>query len=437
MKIGSRIFLGIGCAALLAISWAVAILAPSEAEKQAALVERAEAYMEDEIYIRAVPLLEEAAGYRGNRTDEAEALLKRAYLQLLDRQGYQRKYTALLDAQMQREGAGAEVFQEAAGFYLERSRPAQAFAVLRDGIAKTGSEELTELYESCRYVYQTGYAIYEDVTAISGKTIGVSMDGLWGLAKADGTLLIPCQYEQISTYGRDRMIVKKDGEIFAVDSEGNRVALLKERAEDFGNYADDRVPLLIDGQWRRGNGELAVGTAGFEGLGTYSGGYAAARENGKWGVVDLANEWLLAPEYDEVITDELGRAFGQGAVFARKDGVVRLYVDGEPVGDAYEDARPFGAEGYAAVMQGGKWGFVDTEGQLRIPCRYDNALSFGQHLAAVEADGLWGYVSLSGELVIPAEYLQAKSFSSGSAPVLTERGWRFITLIEYKEEAGL
>jgi hypothetical protein len=42
-----------------------------------------------------------------------------------------------------------------------------------------------------------------------------------------------------------------------------------------------------------------------------------------------------------------------------------------------------------------------------------------------------------GQIVIEAVYYDAKSFSSGSAPVLTERGWQFITLIEYKQEAGL
>lgn len=364
-------------------------------------------------------------------------MLKQAYLQLIDQSGYRRKYISLLETQMGRENAEVEVFMEAANFYLDNSKLSDALAVLRDGIAKTGDEALTTLYESCRYAYQKGYAVYDDVTAASGMTIGVSRDGLWGLAKADGTLLIPCQFEKISTYSTDRAIVEKDDQIFAVDSSGNRVALLKEPATEFGNYAGGRVPLLIDGQWRRSTGEFVIGSAAFEGLGTYSGGYAAAKENGKWGIVDLGTDWLLAPEYEEVISDELGRSFGQGAVFAKKDGVVRLYVDGEQVGDAYEDARPFGDEGYAAVRQGGKWGFVNTAGQLCIPCRYDDALSFGQHLAAVEVDGLWGYISLYGELVIPAEFLQAKSFCNGSAPVLTERGWQFITLIEYKEEAGL
>lgn len=437
MKLGSRILIGVGCLALLLVSWVVAIAAPSDGEKQAALVEQAAALMEDEIYIRAVPLLEEAAGYRGDLTTQAETMLKQAYLQLMGQQGYQRRYTSLLQTQMSREDAGPEVFLEAANFYLERSKLSDAFTVLRNGIAKTGSEELTALYESRRYACQMGYTVYEDVTAIHGMTIGVCRDGLWGLAKADGSLLIPCRFEQISTYNTDRAIVKQDGEIFAVDSAGNRIALLKEPAAEFGNYANDRVSLLIDGQWRRATGEFVIGSSAFEDLGTYSGGYTAARENGKWGVVDLQNEWLLDPEYDEIMMDELGRCYGQGAVFARKDGAVRLYVDGKQVGDSYEDARPFGGEGYAAVKQGGKWGFVDTDGQLCIPCRYDDALSFGQHLAAVEVDGLWGYISLSGELVIPAEFVQAKSFGNGSAPVLTQRGWQFITLVEYKEGAGL
>lgn len=437
MKVGSRILIGMGCLALLLVSWMITIKTPSNREKQAELVKEAAALMEDEIYIRAVPLLEEAAGYDEAQSAEAEAMLKQAYLKLIDQSGYRRKYESLLETQMGRENAGPEVFMEAANFYLDSSKLSDALTVLKDGIAKTANEELVELYESRRYAYEKGFTTYDDVTTASGTTIGVSRDGLWGLASASGSLLIPCQFEKISTYSGGRAIVKKDGQIFAVDSVGNRVALLKETAADFGNYANDRVPLLIDGKWVRANGEFLIGSMSFEGLGTYSGGYAAAKENGKWGVVDLESEWLLSPEYEEIMSDELGRSFGQGAVFAKKDGAIRLYVDGNQVEDVYEDAKPFGKEGYAAVKQGGKWGFVDTTGQICIPCQYDDARSFGQHLAAVEVDGLWGYISLRGESVIPAEFLQAKSFCNGSAPVLTERGWQFISLIEYKEDAGL
>ena len=68
---------------------------------------------------------------------------------------------------------------------------------------------------------------------------------------------------------------------------------------------------------------------------------------------------------------------------------------------------------------------------------FEDALSFGQHLAAVKLEGLWGYINIYGDIVIGPEFIEAKSFSDGSAPVLTPRGWQFITLVEYKKEVTL
>lgn len=437
MKIGSRILIGIGCAALLLVSWIVAITAPTNGERQLSLINQAAALMEDKIYVTAVPLLEEAIGYNGEYTLEAEMLLKQAYLKLIDQQGYQRKYISLLESQMNRNDTASEIFLEAANFYLERSKLSDALTVLKTGIEKTGSEELTALYESNRYAYQMGYTMYEDVTSIYNDTIAVQVDGLWGLAKADGTLMIACQYDQISTYNNNRAIAREGEEIIAVDSSGNRIALLKEPASDFGNYADNRVSILINNVWRRATGDFEIGSASFEELGTYSDGYIAAKQNGKWGVVNLQNEWLLPPEYDAIIMDELGRAYGQGAVFAKTGDAVYLFVGSAKIGGPYDDAKPFGEEGYAAVKKDGEWGFIDTSGALKIPYQFDDALSFGQHLAAVKTGEFWSYISLSGETVIDAGFLLAKSFSNGSAPVLTNRGWQFITLLEYKEGVGL
>ena len=117
MKIGSRILIGVGCAALLFVSWMVAITAPTNGERQLSLINQAAALMEDKIYITAVPLLEEAIDYNGEYTLEAETLLKQAYLKLIGQQGYQRKYINLLERQMNRDDATPEIFFEAANFY--------------------------------------------------------------------------------------------------------------------------------------------------------------------------------------------------------------------------------------------------------------------------------------------------------------------------------
>lgn len=437
MRRTNRILIGAGCAALLIVAWIVVVSSKSPVEKQLELMHRAAEMTNDGIYILAVPLLEEAAGYTTVYTPAAEAELKKVYLALIDQSGFRRRYTGLLDKQMNRRGARPDVFAEAAGYYLSISRVPEALSALKAGIVRTGSEELAAMYESSRYAYEMSRTTYDYVAEIYETTVQVQSDGLWGLAKSDGILVIPCEYEKISTYSEDRAVVRKNGEVYAVDIDNNRVAVLREYAADFGNFSEARVTLLIDGRWVRATEDLVAGAVMFEQLGMYSGGHAAAKANGKWGVIDMAANWLIPPEYDAIIQDELGRCYARGAVFARKDGVVRLFTGGRMTEEWYEDARPFSDEGFAAVKRDGKWGFIDIDGNPAVDYLFDDALSFGQHLAAVKLGEFWGYISMRGEVVIEPVFIEAKSFSNGSAPVLTERGWQFITLLEYKRGAGL
>ena len=121
MKRTKRLLLGVGCALLLAVSWLAALTAESDAQRQAKLIEQAAAYTQDEIYVRAIPLLEEAAGYDDKHTLEAEEALKDAYLNMMDQSGYARKYTNLLDKQMSRTDAAPEIPADAAEYYPEHA----------------------------------------------------------------------------------------------------------------------------------------------------------------------------------------------------------------------------------------------------------------------------------------------------------------------------
>ena len=433
LKRGKRVLVAIGCVALLLISWLIAISAKSDEEKQRELMGKAQSLMMDAIYVRAVPLLEEAAGYSTKHSYAVESELKKAYLALFNTHGYRSKYVGLLETQLGRNDTPPEVFAEAAEYYISIRRVAEALKILADGIERTDCEELMELYESNRYVYETNRTSYDYISAIHGGAAQVQKDGLWGMANGRGDLMIPCIYEQISTFSADRAIVSNGVEIFAVDANNNRVAKLHENASSFGlGFAENRFPLRHDGGWSRTTGEFEIGAAAFEALGMYSNGYTAAKTGGKWGVIDLASSWLVPAEYDEIICDELGRSFAQGAVFARLGDTVYLLKDGKETGEYFEDARPFSDEGYAAVKKNGKWGFIDTDGTIKIDFMFDDALSFGQHLAAVKIGDYWGYAGRDGRIAIEAAFLIAKSFSNGSAPVLTERGWNFITLIEYR-----
>ena len=422
----------IGFCALLITAWIVAVNAKTTAEKQLILINQATILMDKGIYIRAVPLLEEAAEYDATHTFYAEAELKRAYSELIKTGGFSRRYTTLLEKQMNRRNAESIIFFEAAEFYLETSKTQEALAVLRHGIEKTGDIDLITLYENSRYSFEIHRTAFEDVTALYGQTIQVKLDEKWGIANADGSILIPCEYDKIGNFSRERAIVNKAGNIYAVDRNNNKIAVSPAGITDFGNYGNDRIPLYTGNGWVRASGEFDLGATFFEDIGMYSGGFAAAKIGGKWGVIDLANNWFITPQYDAIIKDELGRCYAQGAVFVRSGDLVYLILNGTKTEISYDDARPFGNEGYAAIKKNGFWGFIDITGKEVVPFIYDDALSFGQHLAAVKYGDYWGYISIYGHMVIKPQFLKAKSFSEGSAPVLTERGWQLITLHEMK-----
>lgn len=439
MRVGGskRILLVAGCVLLLAVSWLIAITAQSDAQRQEELLQQASSYLQDEIYVRAIPLLEEAASYEDTHTMEAEEVLKDCYLQMIDQSGYEKKYTDLLEKQMAREDAAPDCFEEAARYYLDQSDLQEALTVLRDGVSKTGSEELETLYEQERYQYQMEDNLFQDVTAIYNGAVQVKKDNHWGLANAAGEIVIPCVYDWISTYSNGEAIAKKGAVISGIDGSANRVALHHGEASTFSNFAENRVGLKTEEGWLLADGEFNTGSIYFEELGMFSDGGAPAKLDGKWGILDISGgDWLIAPEYDGVIQDELGRSYRNDTVFVKSGSQVLLLVDGEQVGESYEDARPF-ADGWAAVKKNGTWGFIDQEGVIQIDYQFEDARSFGQHLAAVKVNGKWGYVSLKGEIAIEPSYLDAGSFSDGSAPVRTEAGWRFITLLEYEEGTGL
>lgn len=433
MKRGKRILLTIGCVVLLGLSWLAAITAKTDAQRQEELMTQAAAYVEDEIYIRAVPLLEEAAAYEDAHTLEAEEALKNVYLHLIEKSGYPQKYTSLLEKQMNRKDAAPQVFREAADYYLARGQSQAAIIILRTGAEQTGSSELTELYESNRYAYELGRDFYQEVTSIYNGSIQVKQEGHWGLANRQGSLVIPCEYDWISTYSGDRAVVQKDGVISAVDADNNRVALFHGDAAEFSNFGENRLALHTPDGWLVAGGELHTGGTLLEDIGMYYNGCAAAKLNGKWGLLSPDGaEWTLSPQYDGIIQDELGRSFDQDAIFIQEGSQIILLVKGKKVEGTYEDARPFNG-GWAAVKKNGKWGFIDTNGTVQINYLFQDALSFGGHLAAVETEDGWGYIDLQGKLVIEPEFLEAKSFYGGSAPVKTADGWRFITLVEYEE----
>lgn len=145
-------------------------------------------------------------------------------------------------------------------------------------------------------------------------------------------------------------------------------------------------------------------------------------------VVEKDDIVQLTPSFIESVHqfEELS-SFSEGMAVVKKDGK-RGFINtkGELAIPCQYDYVGSFSESWANVKKDDKWGFVNTNGELVIPCQYDGTGSFSGGMARVEQDDKEGFININGELIVQCEYRQVYSFSEGLAAVQKDGKWGFI-----------
>lgn len=68
-------------------------------------------------------------------------------------------------------------------------------------------------------------------------------------------------------------------------------------------------------------------------------------------------------------------------------------------------------------VKGKRWGFVNAQRDIVVPCMYDYVYPFSEGLALVELERKFGYINAQGKTVIPLKYDKAQPFSNGRTKV--------------------
>ena len=91
----------------------------------------------------------------------------------------------------------------------------------------------------------------------------------------------------------------------------------------------------------------------------------------------------------------------------------------------YEDAWNY-KNGYTTVCENGLYGLIDRSGKFIISCKYEDELVCSDGLIALPCVNEWGYVDVNFKNVIPYEYDFAGVFYNGYAPVQKNGCWGYI-----------
>ena len=95
---------------------------------------------------------------------------------------------------------------------------------------------------------------------------------------------------------------------------------------------------------------------------------------------------------------------------------------GQPqIDPQFDDVYGF-IDGLAAVRVGddarGKYGFIDTTGEMVITPEFDDVNPFLEGLAAIQIGDEWGFIDTAGQVVIDPQFDDVSGFES--SPFLVE-----------------
>ena len=78
------------------------------------------------------------------------------------------------------------------------------------------------------------------------------------------------------------------------------------------------------------------------------------------------------------------------------------------------------------VLAGGKWGFIDTQGNVVIEPRFGRVRKFSCGMAGVRMKQRWGFIDAKGQWAIEPQFQNVGDFSEGLAPVRVDGKWGYV-----------
>lgn len=281
------------------------------------------------------------------------------------------------------------------------------------------SEKVRAEFRKARYAFKLRQNEFSAIKQSIGAYYTASRNKGWNVYSIEDGYLLTQEYDYVSCANEDGLVVVTGENSRILDTTGMVYGIFKGKVTDASLFANDLVAACINGTYSYYN-DLAVKQFGeYEMAGTFQSGRAAVKKDGKWMLVDTHGK-VVSNIFDEIILDYTGNHFANGLMLAKTNGSYGLYDEELKLKCEIKcsDVDIVTEDGVIAVAQGGKWGFVNSDGETIVEPAYEGARSFSNGLAAVKKDGKWGFINSEGNVVIDFQFSDAGYLASnGICPV--------------------
>ncbi len=259
----------------------------------------------------------------------------------------------------------------------------------------SGAEVLPAIYP---YIGETG----EGLVPVRAE------NGIWRYLNTRGETVIPFRFSHAGPFynGLAEVVDYQSGKRYMINPKGEEI------------ISNDEIPFYrADLFWMDRNDHKIwrVTRASYDDFQLLKPNLIQVSKKGKVGLLSSDDQLIVPCKYDYVTEPSVD---GFSAVrLGNKWGVVdRSGRYSMPLTEKFERIFPF-YENYARVLIKGRYGFIDTKGNVYVSPQYPDAGNASEGMIAVKINNKWGFVNTDETLKVQPYYDQVWPFVNGCAIV--------------------
>ena len=261
----------------------------------------------------------------------------------------------------------------------------------REGLINRDGEFVVEFNSDINWVYPFTKGLARCNT----------LDRKFGVLDKNGAFILPAIYKDITRGYEDQGFIIEDtlGKKGYVNCKGEFIIPCK--YDKVYGFCEDLAIVAINNKWGYMDtlGNWAIDTI-YDEARIFGNGLARVKKDGKWMFINHKGNTVESLRYDSILT-----GFANNRAFVMlNDKILLIDNKGKTIKQIEADFVTNYKEGFATFGKEGKFGKLDTLGNIVIPAIYDELNNFEEGFARFELNNKYGIIDSTGNVVVLAEH---------------------------------